>query len=143
MIEVGIKRFDTTLPLPAYQTTGSVGIDLYARVATVIPAKSIALVPLNVALQLPEGTWGLLAARSSLCKKGLLLANGIGVADYDYRGDNNEYQAVLLNVTEQDVTVDKGERIVQLIVTTYDRVAFTEKAHFTAVDRGAFGSTGS
>ncbi len=84
---VGIKRFDTTLPLPEYKTGGAAAIDLYARETTVIPARGIGYVPLNIALQLPENTWALLAARSSLHKKGLMLANGIGVGDYDYRGD--------------------------------------------------------
>lgn len=140
---VAIKRFDTSLPLPSYQTAGSAGIDLYARVETVIPARGLARIPLNIAIQLPEGTWALLAARSSLSKKGLIVANGIGVGDYDYRGDNDEYQAALLNVGDTDVTIAKGERIVQLIVMNYDRVEFAEKEQFNAPDRGGFGSTGT
>lgn len=141
-LTVGIKRFDTSLPLPKYHTSGSVGIDLSARVETVIPAKAMVRVPLNIALQLPEGTWALLAARSSLHKKGLMMANGIGVGDSDYRGDNDEYQAALFNVTDADVVVEKGERIVQLIVMTYDKVEFEEKSKFEEPDRGGFGTTG-
>jgi len=139
---VGIKRFDTSLPLPQYHTAGSVGIDLAARVETLIPAKSMVRVPLNIALQLPEGTWALLAARSSLHKKGLMMANGIGVGDSDYRGNNDEYQAALYNSTDTDVTVEKGERIVQLIILSYDRVTFEEIKQFTEPDRGGFGTTG-
>lgn len=141
-LRVAIKRFDTSLPLPAYQTAGAAGIDLYARVATVIPPKQLVRVPLNIALQLPEGTWALLAARSSLSKKGLLMANGIGVGDHDYRGDSDEYQAALFNVSDTEVTIEKGERIVQLIVMNYDRVAFEEHPRFDAPDRGGFGTTG-
>ena len=142
-ILVGIKRFDTTLPLPTYQTAGAAGIDLYARAETVIPARSTALVPLNVALQLPQGTWALLAARSSLHKKGLMMANGVGVGDSDYRGDGDEYRAALLNFSDKDVLVERGERIVQLIVMSYSQVGFSEKSHFTESDRGGFGTTGS
>jgi len=119
-----------------------VGIDLYARLTTTIPAKTVVRVPLNIALQLPEGTWALLAARSSLYKKGLMMANGIGVGDSDYRGDNDEYQAALFNMTDADVTIEKGERIVQLIIMTYDRVELTEQTTFDAPDRGGFGTTG-
>jgi dUTP pyrophosphatase len=141
-ILVAIKRFDPSLPLPQYHTAGSVGIDLYARLTTTIPAKTVVRVPLNIALQLPEGTWALLAARSSLYKKGLMMANGIGVGDSDYRGDNDEYQAALFNMTDADVTIEKGERIVQLIIMTYDRVELTEQTTFDAPDRGGFGTTG-
>ncbi|MBP7875882.1 dUTP diphosphatase [Candidatus Woesebacteria bacterium] len=142
-ILVGIKRFDTTLPLPTYQTAGAAGIDLYARVETIIPARSTALVPLNIALQLPQGAWALLAARSSLHKKGLMMANGIGVGDSDYCGDGDEYRAALLNFSDMDVIVERGERIVQLIVMSYSQVRFSEKSHFTESDRGGFGTTGS
>lgn len=142
-ITVGIKRFDDSLPLPQYHTAGSAGIDLYARIETVIPARGVARVPLNIGLQLPEGTWALLAARSSLSKKGLMLANGIGVGDADYCGDDDEYGAALLNVTDEDVTVARGERIVQLIVMNFDRVELVEKSHFTAPNRGGFGTTGA
>ncbi|MBP7768319.1 dUTP diphosphatase [Candidatus Woesebacteria bacterium] len=140
---VGIKRFDTTLPLPEYKTGGAAAIDLYARETTVIPARGIGYVPLNIALQLPENTWALLAARSSLHKKGLMLANGIGVGDYDYRGDGDEYKAALWNFTDSEVTIQKAERIVQLIILERKRVDFTEKLSFVEADRGGFGSTGS
>lgn len=142
MLQAIIKRFDPSLPLPKSHTAGSVGIDLYARITTTIPARGMDRVPLNVAIQLPKGTWGLLAARSSLAKKGLMMANGIGVVDYDYRGDNDEYSASLLNVTDQDVTIEKGERIVQLIIMSVNEIAFTEAEHFAAPDRGGFGTTG-
>ena len=141
-IFVAIKRFDPSLPLPRYQTAGSVGLDLCARLTSTIPAKTVVRVPLNIALQLPIGTWALLAARSSLYKKGLMMANGIGVGDSDYRGNNDEYQAALFNMTDADVTIEKGERIVQLIVMTYDRVELTEQTTFDAPDRGGFGTTG-
>lgn len=143
MHTVQIKRFDQSLPLPAYQSAGAAGIDLAARVQTTIAAHQIALVPLNVGLQLPEGTWALLAARSSLSKKGLMLANGIGVGDYDYRGNDDEYRAVLYNFSDQEVVVERGERIVQLIVLTYDRVTLVEASQFVGTtNRGGFGSTG-
>lgn len=141
-MKVLIKRFDKTLPLPEYKTAGAAAFDLYARKEITIPAKQVVLVPLNIALQLPVDHWALLSARSSLHKMGLMVANGIGVGDYDYRGDNDEYMAALLNFTDQDVIVKKGDRVVQMIIMSRERVEFEELEHFGTADRGGFGSTG-
>lgn len=142
MLKVVIKRFDKDLPLPEYKTSGAAGMDLCAREETVVPAHSIAYVPLNIALQLPDGAWLLVAARSSLHKRGVMMANGIGVGDYDYRGDGDEYKAALLNFTDTDVTIERGERIVQMIVMERKPVKLMEVAEFKTKDRGGFGSTG-
>ncbi len=142
MLQVSIKRFDTSLPLPEYKTAGAAALDLYAREETTIPAKSIGYVPLNIALQLPPDCFALLSARSSLHKKGVMMANGIGIGDYDYRGDGDEYKAALYNFTDKDVTIEKGERIVQLIVLSRTRVELQEQEKFDEADRGGFGSTG-
>lgn len=139
---VGIKRFDSSLPMPEYGSAGAAGVDLYAREETVIPPHSVGYVPLNIALQLPPQHWALLAARSSLHKKGLMLANGIGVGDYDFRGSGDEYKAALLNFSDTEVVVEKGDRIVQLIVLPVQQITFEEKVQFTESDRGGFGSTG-
>lgn len=138
-----IKLFDTSMPVPEYQTKGAVALDLYARLDTVIPAGGVARVPLNVAIELPPGHWALLAARSSLHKMGLMLANGIGVGDADFCGDNDEYQAALYNFSTQDVTVEKGARIVQLLVMSYTRAEVVVVDHLGNNDRGGFGSTNS
>ncbi len=141
-IQVKIKLFEPALPHPEYKTEGAAAFDLYAREDTNIPARGIGYVPLNVALQLPEGYWALVSARSSLHKRGVMLANGIGVGDYDYRGDDDEYLAALYNFTDQDVVIEKGERIVQMIILKRDKVEFVELETFETVNRGGFGSTG-
>lgn len=146
-ITVVFKQFDTSLPKPEYKTDGAAALDLYARVETTIPARGIGYVPLNIALQLPKNHWALLAARSSLHKRGLMMANGIGVGDYDYRGPNDEYLAALHNFTDQAVVVEKGERIVQLLVMQREPVQLQLVSDFDVTDpqtkdRGGFGSTG-
>lgn len=141
-MKLRLKRFDTNFPAPQYQTAGSVGLDLCSRVTTTIPARQVVRVPLNVAFQLPPGHWALLAARSSLHKKGLQLVNGIGVGDGDYCGDQDEYQAALLNYTDTDVQVEAGERLVQLLILPFARVEVEEVEHLGNPDRGGFGSTG-
>lgn len=146
-IKVVLKQFDQSLPKPEYKTKGAAAIDLYAREETKISANSVGYVPLNIALQLPENHWALLSARSSLHKRGLMLANGIGVGDYDYRGPNDEYLAALYNFTNKEVIVEKAERIVQLIVmhrepVKLELVSEFDKSNPETKDRGGFGSTG-
>jgi dUTP pyrophosphatase len=146
-IKVIFKQFDKKLPKPEYKTPGAAALDLYARLETSILAGEVGYVPLNIALQLPENHWALIAARSSLHKRGLMMANGIGVGDYDYRGPNDEYRAALFNFSSQDVVVEKGERIVQLIVMHREPVELQTVSDFNTKDpktkdRGGFGSTG-
>jgi len=141
-MKITIKRFDKDLPLPEYKTAGAAAFDLYARQETSISPKTVKLVPLNIALQLPVNHWALLSARSSLHKKGLMVANGIGVGDFDYRGDNDEYQAALYNFSDKKAVIKRGERIVQMIILEREPVELVEKAQFNSKSRGGFGSTG-
>ncbi len=142
-VNVAIKRFDTTLPLPEYKSSGAAALDLYSRVTTIIAARQVGYVPLNIALELPPDAWVLLAARSSLHKKNLMMANGIGVGDSDYCGDSDEYRAALYNFSDEPVTIERGERIVQLLILTRQKITLTEKTRFTGPDRGGFGTTGT
>ena len=141
-IVLPIKLFDKALPIPEYKSKGAAAVDLYARVETKIPAKGVGYIPLNIALQLPENHWALLSARSSLHKRGLMLANGIGVGDYDYRGPNDEYLAAVFNFTDSEVTIEKAERVVQLVVMNREPVHIELTDDFDDPDRGGFGSTG-
>lgn len=139
---VKIKRFDTSLPMPSYQTKGAAGMDVYARVDTTVEAKSIGYIPLNVALEIPEGYWVLVAARGSTHKHGLMPAHGIGVGDWDFRGDNDEYVFPVYNFSDKAVVIEKGTRIGQIIIMPYQQVEVKEVQKLNSVDRGKFGSTG-
>lgn len=141
-MKVMIKRFDKDLPLPEYKTAGAVAMDLVARTTVTIQPGQPGYVPLNIALQLPLGTWAMLAARSSLHKRGLILANGIGIGDEDFCGDADEYQAALWNLSEQAVTIERGERICQLMIREYERVEWEETEVLGGNNRGGLGSTG-
>lgn len=142
-MKIKIKRFDTTLPLPEYKSEKAAAFDLYARLTVVIPARSVGYVPLNVAVELPKNYWVLLAARSSLHKKGVMPANGIGVGDEDFCGDNDEYQAALFNFTDSEVTIERGERITQMIILPREHMEIVAVASLGNKDRGGFGSTGT
>lgn len=141
-MQVFFKRFDTTLPMPEYKTAGAAAFDLYARVETEIASHAVGYVPLNIALQLPQDHFALISARSSLHKRGVMMANGIGIGDSDYRGDNDEYRAALYNFTDAPVMIEKGERVVQMIILQREKVDLIERQKFTDQDRGGFGSTG-
>lgn len=141
-MKVGIKRFDPAIPLPEYKSQGAAAVDVAARTEVTIAPHTVELVPLNIALELPPRHFALLAARSSLHKKGLMMANGIGIGDSDYCGDGDEYRAALFNFTDQPVVVAQGERIVQLLILPVEQINWVEKPTFLGKNRGGFGSTG-
>src|SRR3989338_1631014 len=116
-MKINIKRLDSSLPLPQYQTKGSVGFDLVARVSLSIKPFAPTIIPLNVVVKVPKGCVMLLFARSSLpLKKGLIVANSVGVIDQDYCGENDEIGLQVINFTKKNVIVDKGERIAQGLI---------------------------
>ena len=141
-MKVKIKRFDKNLLLPSYKTKGAAAMDLAAREETIIKPQSIGYIPLNIALQVPADHFVLVSARSSLHKRGLFLANGIGIGDSDYCGDNDEYKAAVFNFTSETVTIKKGERVAQMIVLAREAMELIEEDQFGTDDRGGFGSTG-
>jgi dUTP pyrophosphatase len=138
-----ITRVDKTLPSPKYATAGSVAFDLYARVEIKISAKTVALIPSNLIIKTPRGYMLLITARSSTpLKKGLMLANGIGVIDQDYCGENDEIHVQMYNFTNATVTIKKEERIAQAIIVKIAKAEFEEMPKARAQSRGGFGSTG-
>jgi dUTP pyrophosphatase len=141
-MKIKIKRFDKSLPLPEYKTEGAACMDLYTREDTVIPSHTFGRVPLNVAMEIPRDTFVLLVARSSAHKLGLLPSNGIGIGDEDFKGDNDEYNFLVYNVTEKDVLVEKGSRIAQMMVLDVKKVDIEEVDKLDNEDRGGVGSTG-
>jgi dUTP pyrophosphatase len=141
-MKVRIKRFNKDLPLPRYKTSGAAGFDMYAREDIAIPPKGIGYIHLNVAMEIPAGYFSLLVARSSTHKMGLMLANGAGILDSDYRGDNDEYIAAVFNFTDIEVLVEKGTRVAQVLLMKHELADFEEVDQLSNDDRSGFGSTG-
>lgn len=139
---VRIRRVDKTLPLPEYKTAGAAAFDLSSRVAAVIPPKAILMVPLNVAIDHPREHLLMLFARSSLHKKGLMLANGVGLGDTDFSGNDDEYHAILYNFSDKPVAIERGERLAQGVFKKYERAEWEEVDDLGNKTRGGFGSTG-
>ena len=136
----------TKIPLPAYATEGSAGLDLRACMenAVVVPKGGRALIPSGLAIELPDACHvALVFARSGLAiKHGLALANGVGVIDSDYRG---EIAVGLINQGEADFVIEPGERIAQLVVmpVVQPTLALTDTLSDTDRGAGGFGSTGT
>lgn len=142
-MKVRIKRFHEDLPLPEHKTEKAAAFDLYARETMEIQPASIAYIPLNNAIETPDGYFLLVAARSSTHKKGLLLANGIGIVDPDYSGDEDELKAAYYNFTTKPVLVERGERIAQGTFVKIEKADWQETKVMGNKTRGGFGSTGA
>jgi len=138
-----IKLIDKTLPLPQYQTKGSVAFDLYSREKVIISPWQPTLIPLNLIVKIPKGYFLMLAARSSLAlKKNLIVANGVGVIDQDYCGEEDEIKLSVINFSKKEVIVEKGERIAQAILVKIEKTdKFIPVEKMTKKSRGGFGST--
>ena len=132
-------------PLPSYATDHSAGMDLRANLdaPVVLEPGQRALIPTGLFLELPEGTEAQVRPRSGLAfKRGVTVLNAPGTIDADYRG---EVGVLLINHGQEPFEVKDGERIAQLVVARYVRVAFEESPDLRASERGAggFGHTGT
>lgn len=130
--------------LPKYETKGSSGMDLRANLneSLIIKPLDRVLVPTGIFLEIPEGYEGQVRARSGLAlKKGLSLPNGIGTIDSDYRG---ELKVILINLGKEDIVIENGDRIAQLVFIKYERAQIELVDELSSTDRsqGGFGHTG-
>lgn len=142
-MKVRIQRIDKDLSLPIYETDGSVGFDLLAREDTMVNAKSIALIPANVIVEVPKNFMLVVASRSSTPrKKGLLTPHGIGIIDHDYCGPTDEIKIQVYNFTDAPVTIKRGEKIAQGVFVHIDKFEWEEAEKIRENSRGGFGSTG-
>lgn len=140
-MQVIVKRIDTTLPLPGYQTPGAVAFDILARETTIIPPMGIGRVPGNIVVKVPEGYMLMLKDRSSTPKKKGLFAI-VGFLDQDYCGDNDELMIQYFNFQTIPVTVERGERLAQAAFIPVAQAEWVEASNMEAPTRGGFGSTG-
>jgi dUTP pyrophosphatase len=144
MPRVRIRRLDPSVELPRYATAGSAAFDLAASADTVIAPGEVRLVPTGLVIEVPEGMFLAVFARSSTpLKRGLMIANGVGVVDSDYCGPADEVKIPALNFTPLPVKVTRGDRIAQGILLPSPRVEWDEVGELRVGSRGGFGATGS
>ena len=142
-MKLKIKRFDKTLPLPVHKTAGAVAVDLYSRTEFTIEPHQFGYVPMNVAIEIPDGYFVMMASRSSTHKMGLTGLNGVGIFDRDYCGDNDEYHFIAYNFTDKTVNIEKGTRLCQLLLIKCENFDFEEVDSMGNASRGGFGTTGN
>ena len=133
------------LPLPAYATAGSAGMDLHAAndAAIEIGPSARAIVPSGLSIELPEGFEAQIRPRSGLAANhGVTVLNTPGTIDSDYRG---EIKVILINLGEKPFTVTRGMRIAQMVIARHERATLVESESLSSTARGAggHGSTGT
>ncbi len=131
-------------PLPSYETIASAGMDLRACLdaALIIKPLERTIVKTGLFIELPIGYEAQVRPRSGLAaKKGITVLNAPGTIDADYRG---EIGVILVNLSNEDFTVEHGERIAQLVIAKHERALWkeVEKLGETSRGEGGFGSTG-
>ena len=130
--------------LPHYETIASAGMDLRANLSEsrVLKPLERSIVGTGLFIELPVGIEAQVRPRSGLAaKKGITVLNAPGTVDADYRG---EIGVILVNLSNEDFTIQNGERIAQLVISKHERAEWEEVDSLSETDRGegGFGSTG-
>jgi len=141
-MKVAVKRLHKDAVLPSLGSAYAAGADLYSVEEVTLSAGETKLVHTGLAMEIPVGYGGFIFARSGLAtKRGLAPANKVGVIDADYRG---EIMVALHNHGTLPQTLEKGERVAQLVLMPYLAAEYFETDELSDTERGAggFGSSG-
>ena len=142
-LKVAIHRIDPSVPLPKYETGGAAGFDLSARHDLVVAPGEVTLVPTGLVVAVPADHFlGIFARSSTPLKRGLMVANGVGIVDADYCGPEDEIKIEVFNFTSAPVTVRRGDRLAQGVILPYVQVEWIESGAPSQPTRGGFGKTG-
>lgn len=138
-----INKSDNSIP--EYETPASAGMDLRANISESITLRPLerAVVKTGLFVEIPVGYEAQVRPRSGLAaKKGITVLNAPGTVDADYRG---EIGVILVNLSNEEFTIENGERIAQLVISAHERAEWIESESLTETARGegGFGSTGT
>ena len=140
---VRIRRLRPDVKLPAYESAGAAAFDLAAAEETVVEPGRVSLVPTGLVIEVPQGSaLGIFARSSTPLKRGLMIANGVGIVDSDYCGPTDEVKIAVMNFTDAPVTVNAGDRIAQGLLLAAPQVEWEEATELAGKSRGGFGATG-
>ena len=141
---VQIQRIDKGLPLPEYARAGDAGMDVYSTIDCTLAPGARAIIPIGIAIALPEGFVCFAHPRSGLAAKhGISIVNAPGTIDSGYRG---EIKIILINTDAKETfEIKRGDRIAQLVFQKFESARFFEVEFLPESQRGGggFGSTGS
>lgn len=147
-LKLDIQKLDHAqgLPLPAYGSEDSAGLDLVAALDAPVTLKPLEryLIPCGIIIAIPQGFEGQIRPRSGLSlKHGITILNSPGTIDADYRG---EVKALVVNFGQESFTIERGMRIAQLVIAPYTKISWQEVNDITENNKvhrgGGFGSTG-
>lgn len=142
VVHLEVQRLDASVPLPRYAHEGDAGLDLAAAAACTLAPGERTAVPTGLVVAVPDGWVGLVHPRSGLARRhGLTVANAPGTIDAGYRG---ELAVLLVNLGQEPVRIERGDRIAQLLLQRVGHARVVEVARLdgTARGDGGFGSTG-
>ena len=145
MVPIKFTKLNARANPPKYMSTGAAGCDIVALLDEPMDLRPMerAAVPTGLAVEIPLGYEIQVRPRSGLSlKKGLTVVNAPGTIDSDYRG---EIKVLLVNLSHENVRIESGERIAQLVIAKVEQMTWTqvESLSETARDAGGFGSTGN
>ncbi len=141
-LPVDIFRIDPATPIPEYKTPGAIAFDIACVEEKMLPPDELVFIRTGLVVCTPPGYGLIIAARSSTAKKGLVLANGIGVIDQDYCGPNDELLLSVRNIGKEPYRLEKGERIAQGLFLPVARAVFQDRKNLDGPSRGGYGTTG-
>ena len=142
MPDVRIRRLNPRAALPRYETAGAAGFDLAASEDVTVQPGEVTLVPTGLVVEVPPGMFlGIFARSSTPIKRGLMVANGVGVVDRDYCGPTDEVKIEVYNFTPRAVHIKAGDRIAQGVLIPMVRAEWKEVAELRTDSRGGFGAT--
>lgn len=141
---VRFKKVHPDAVSPEYKTAGAAGFDIALVEDVVIPPRTFVKARTGLVIQVPDGHFLLIASRgSNPGKKGIDLANSVGILDWDFRGPTDEMMLFLENITDLEARFTKGDRVAQGLILPVPPVVMEEINDVIAEpDRGGFGSTG-
>lgn len=134
----------STNPLPAYETSGSAGMDIRANLTEPVVVKPMErlLIPTGLHIELPDGYEAQIRPRSGMAyKHGISLPNTPATIDSDYRG---EIKVAVINLSKEDFTIQHGDRIAQMVIARYEKAVWLPSENLSDTERGGggFGHTG-
>jgi dUTP pyrophosphatase len=143
-LKIHIHRLDPSIALPRYETAGAAGFDLASSADMTIAPGQVTLVPTGLVITVPKDHFlGIFARSSTPLKRGLMVANGVGIVDSDYCGPRDEIKIEVFNFTSAPVEVRRGDRLAQGVILPIVRAEWEERDAPTETTRGGFGSTGT
>ena len=141
-MKVKFKRLSNKARIPHKGSAGAAAHDLYSIESVNIPSGQSVFIHTGIAVEIPEGYFGAIYARSGLaCKYNIRLANDVAVIDSDYRG---EMIVALYNDSDTSFFIEVGDRIAQIVIQPYLNIEFEEVDELDETERGGsgFGSSG-